>query len=105
MKVHPQIIITPDNNISFNTSTDYTEPIRLVTSQTPSKTSINPIPDFTIGFESPDGQSSNIDTIYEKIKIQSFKDNILQNLREIIIEIFDAELVNFKGQYEDLKRS
>ena len=33
-----------------------------------------------------------IDTIYEKIKIQSFKDNILQNLCEYISEIFDAEL-------------
>ena len=30
-------------------------------------TSINPIPDFTTGFASPDGQRSNIDTIYEKI--------------------------------------
>ena len=44
----------------------------------------------------------NIDAISEKIKIQSFKDNILQNLRENIIEIFDAELVNFKAQCEDL---
>ena len=45
-------------------------------------TSINSIPDFTVRFESPDGQSSNIDKIYEKNKIQSFEDNILQNLRE-----------------------
>ena len=44
----------------------------------------------------------NIDTIYEKIKIQSFKGNILQNLRENIIEIFDAELANSKAQCEDL---
>ena len=43
-----------------------------------------------------------IDTISEKLKIQSFKDNILQNLHENIIEIFDAELNNFKAQYEDL---
>ena len=55
-----------------------------------------------IGFASPDGQSLNIDAISEKIKIQSFKDNILQNLRENIIEIFDAELVNFKAQCENL---
>ena len=98
---------TPHNNISFNTSADDTELIFPVTLQTHSKTrersaSINPIPDFTIGLASPDGQSSNIDTIYEKIQIQSFKDDILQNLRENIIEIFDAELVNFKVQYEDL---
>ena len=83
---------TPHNNISFNTSTDDTEPIFPVTSKTPSitkerSTSINPIPEFTIGFASPDGQSFNIDAISEKIKIQSFKDNILQNLRENI-EIF-----------------
>ena len=103
-----------NNNFSetlHNTSADDTEPIFPVTSQTPSKTrerstSINRIPDFTIGFASPDGQSSNIDTIYEKIKIQSFRDNILQNLRENIIEIFNTELVNFKAQCEDLvKRS
>ena len=66
--------------------------------QTPSKTrersaSVNPI---------PDRQSSNIDTIYEKIKIQSFKDNILQNLGQNIIELFNTELVNFNAQCEDL---
>ena len=66
-------------------------------------TSINPIPDFTIEFASPDGQSSNIGTIWEKIKIQSFKDNNLQNLRENISEIFDPQLVNFKAQCEDLR--
>ena len=98
---------TLHNNISFNTSTDDTEPIFPATLQTPSKTkerstSINTLPDFTIGFASPDGQSSNIDTISEKIRIQSFKDNILQNLRESIIEILDEELVNFKAQCEDL---
>ena len=43
-----------------------------------------------------------MDAISEKIKIQSFKDNILQNLRENIIEIFDAELANFKAQCQDL---
>ena len=108
---------SPDyNNFSettHNTSADNTKPVCPVTSQTqtPSKTSdrsasINPIPDFTIGFASPDGQSSNIDAIYEKIKIQRCKDNILQNLRENIIEIFNTELVNFKAQCEDLvKRS
>ena len=102
---------TPHNNILFNTSTDDTEPIFPVTSKTPSitkegSTSINPIPELTIGFTSPDGQSLNMDAISEKIKIESFKDNILQNLRENIIEIFDAELVNFKAQCEDLvKRS
>ena len=98
---------TPHNNISFNTSTDDTEPIFPVTLETPSitkerSTSVNPIPEFTIGFASSDDQSLNIDTVSEKIKIQSFQENILQNLRENIIEIFDAELVNFKAQCEDL---
>ena len=102
---------SPDNNnfseTPHNTSADDTEPTFPVTSQTPSKTrersaSINRLPDFTIEFAYPDG--SNIDTIYEKIKIQSFKDDILQNLRKNIIEIFNTELVNFKAQCEDLCR-
>ena len=76
---------TPHDNISFNTSADDTEPVLLVTSQMSSKTrkrstSINPIPDFTTGSPSPGSQNSNMDIIYEKFKIQSFKDNILQNL-------------------------
>ena len=83
---------TPHNNTSFNTFADDAEPIFPVTSQTPSKTrerstSTNPILDFTIGFASQGGQS--------------FKDNILQNLRENICEIFYAELVNFKAHCED----
>ena len=98
---------TPHNSILFNTSTDDTEPIFPVNSKTPSitkegPTSINPIPERTSVFTTPDGQSLNMDAIFEKIKIQSFRDNILQNLRENIIETFDAELVNFKGQCGDL---
>ena len=65
-------------------------------------TSINPIPEFTIEFTSPKGQILNIDAISKKIKIQSFKEKILQNLRENIVEIFDAELVNSKTQCEDI---
>ena len=30
---------------------------------------MNPILDFTIGFASSEGQNSNIDTVYEKIKL------------------------------------
>ena len=44
----------------------------------------------------------SINAISEKIKIQNLKDNILQNFRENVIEIFDAELVNFKAQCEVL---
>ena len=68
----------PHNNILFNFSTDDKEPIFPVTSKAPSITkersiSINPIPEFAIGFASPDGQSLNIDAIIcKKIKIQSF---------------------------------
>ena len=96
---------TPHNNILFDTSTEDTEPIFPVNSKTPSitkegSTSINPIPELTIGFTSPDGQSLDMDAISEKI--QSFKDNILQNLRKNIIEILDAELVNFKTHCEDI---
>ena len=98
---------TPHSNILFHTSTDDTKPIFPVTSETPSitkegSTSFNPIPELTIRFASPDGQSLDKDAISEKIKIQSFKDNILQNLRENIVEIFDAQLVNFKAQCENL---
>ena len=100
MKIHPQTII-------FQNYLVITSYLILPLTKIPSitkegSTSINPIPEFTIGFTSPDGQSLKIDAISEKIKIQSFKDNILQNLRENIIEIFDAELVNFKAQCEDL---
>ena len=106
MKIHLQIIIIFQKHLIILPLTIQNQFYR-VTSQTPSKTrerstSINRIPDFTIGFASPDGQSSNIDTVYEKIKIQSFKGNILQNIRENIIEIFNTELVNFKAQSEDL---
>ena len=105
---------SPDNHkfseTLHNTSADDTEPIFPVTLQRPLKTrerstSIDRIPDLTIGFASPDGKSSNKDTIYEKIMIQSFKDNILQNLRENIIQIFDTELVNFKAQCGDLVKN
>ena len=37
-------------------------------------------------------RQSNIDTNYEKIKIQSLKDKMFQNLRENISEIFDTKL-------------
>ena len=110
MKIHPKIIIFQKHLIiTFHliVSTDDTEPIFPLTSKTPLITkersiSINPISELNIGFASQDDQSLNIDTISEKLKIQSFKDNVLQNLCENIIEIFDAELVNVKAECEDL---
>ena len=38
----------------------------------------------------------------EKIKVESFKENILQNLRNIIKEIFDSEFTIFKSKCEEL---
>ena len=38
----------------------------------------------------------------EKIKVESFKENILQNLRNIIKEIFDSEFTIFKSTCEEL---
>ena len=46
----------------------------------------------------------NIDimTQHEKIKVESFKENILQNLRNNIKEIFDSEFTIFKSKCEEL---
>ena len=41
-------------------------------------------------------------TQYEKIKVESFKENILQNLRNNIEEIFDSEFTIFKSKCEEL---
>ena len=45
-----------------------------------------------------------MDTItqHEKIKVKSFKENILQNLRNNIKEIFDSEFTIFKSKCEEL---
>ena len=46
----------------------------------------------------------NMDTIkqYVKIKVKRFKENILQNLRNNIKEIFDSEFTIFKSKCEEL---
>ena len=41
-------------------------------------------------------------TQYEKIKVKSFKENILQNLQNNIKEIFDSEFTIFKHKCEQL---
>ena len=41
-------------------------------------------------------------TQYEKIKVKSFEENILQNLRNNIRGIFDSEFTIFKSKCEDL---
>ena len=75
---------TPHYIILLNTSTDDIEPILSKTRER--STSINPIPDFTIVFPSPDGQSSNIDTIYVKIKLQSFKAIFYKTFVKILVK-------------------
>ena len=44
----------------------------------------------------------DITTQHEKIKVESFKENILQNLRNNIKEIFDSEFTIFKSKCEEL---
>ena len=39
---------------------------------------------------------------YEKIKVESLKKNILQNLRNNIKEIIDSEFTIFKTKWEEL---
>ena len=41
-------------------------------------------------------------TQYGKVKVESFKENILQNLRNNIKEIFDSEFTIFKSKYGEL---
>ena len=79
--------------------------------ETPSTKSI---PDLTIGLLIPTNKTvenaetnsseKNMDTItqYEKIKVESFKEKILQNLRNNIKEIFDSEFTIFKSKCEEL---
>ena len=42
-----------------------------------------------------------IHIIYEKIKIEIFKGNILQNFRKNIKEIFDSEFTTFKSKCDE----
>ena len=41
-------------------------------------------------------------TQYEKIKVENFKENILQNLRDNVKEIFDSEFTIFGSKCEEL---
>ena len=42
------------------------------------------------------------DTIFKKVKIQSFKDNILKIFAKILVKYLMPNLSNFKAQCEDL---
>ena len=79
--------------------------------ETPSTKSIS---DLTIGLLIPTNKTvenaetnsseKNMDTItqYEKIKVEGFKEKILQNIRNNIKEIFDSEFTIFKSKCEEL---
>ena len=101
--VNPNNDSTPDSSI--------TPQIPLKGSETPSTKSI---PDLTIGFVTPTKKTieivetnsseghKNTRTQYEKIKVESFKENILQNLQNYIKEIFDSKFTIFKFKCEEL---
>ena len=67
-------------------------------------------PDFSVCFtekRSIDSSAQNesekyIDEIYEKVKIESFKNNILLNLQKNIKDLFDKEFDCFKVKCEEL---
>ena len=104
--------------MSFANPNNDSSPDSSITPQTPLKGSETPstksIPDLTIGFvtlkkktiENVERNSSeeNVDTMtqYEKIKVESFKENILQNLQNFIKEIFDSKFTIFKSKCEEL---
>ena len=99
---------------SNNDSTSYSS----VTPQTLLKgsetSSTKSIPDLTISLltltkktiknAETNSSEKNMDTIthYEKIKVKSFKENILQNLRNNFKEMFDSEFTIFKSKCEEL---
>ena len=101
--VTPNIESTPDSSITPQT------PLKVF--ETPSTMSI---PDLTTGpvtpakktIENAEKISSEKDkeatTEYEKIIIKSFKENILQNLRNNIKEIFDSDPTISKSKCEEL---
>ena len=72
------------------------------------------IPDLTIGLLTPrkktvknaetNSSEKNMDTItqHEKIKVESFKENILQNLWNNIKEMFYSKFTIFKSKCEEL---
>ena len=93
------------SNLSFANPNNGSTPGSSITPQTPltdSETpSIKSIPDLTIGLATPtkksieNAETNSLEknmTQYEKIRVKSFKEKVLQNLRNNIKEIFDSEL-------------
>ena len=106
------------SNLSFANPNNESTADFSITPQTPLKDYETPStkssPDFTIGLTNPmkktienaeiNSSKKYKDTMaqYEKIKIKTFKENILQNLRNNIKEIFDSEFTIFKSKCEEL---
>ena len=106
------------SNLSFANPNNESTPDSSKTPQTPSKNSKTPstksISDLTIGPVTPQNKTienaeknsseKNVDTMrqYEKIKVESFKENIPQNLRNNIKEISDSEITILKSKCKEL---
>ena len=104
--------------MSFANLNNESTPNSSITPQTPLKGSETPstksITDLTIIFVTPtkktienvetNSSEENVDTRtqYEKNKVESFKENILQNLQNYIKEIFYSKFTIFKSKCEDL---
>ena len=104
------------SNLSFANPNNESTPDSSKTPQTPSKNSKTPstksISDLTIGPVTPQNKTienaeknsseKNVDTMrqYEKIKVESFKENIPQNLRNNIKEISDSEITILKSKQQ-----
>ena len=82
MKIHPQTIIIFKKHLiitfylvlpllAIQKQSSVTSKTPLITKE--GSTSINPIPEFTIGSASPDGQNLNIDPISEKLRFKILK--------------------------------
>ena len=104
------------SNSSIATPMNDATPRFHMATQTPlnnSETPItNSIPNFSADFLTPEHKTIEnahmnssekyIDRIYEKVKIENFKDDILKNLRHNIKELFDNEFTIFKSKCDEL---
>ena len=106
------ILLSSNSYFANSTSDSSATPQMLLKGcETPSAKSIS---DLTIGLLIPTNKTvenaetnsseKNMDTItqYEKIKVEGFKEKILQNIRNNIKEIFDSEFTIFKSKCEEL---
>ena len=105
------------SNLSFANPNNDSTPDSSITPQTPLKDSETPstksISDLIIGLVTPtkktienaetNSSEKNLDTMtkYEKTKVESFKENIPQNLQNNIKEIFDNKFTILKSKCEE----